>query len=280
MHLTSFYTAVVYHSGWPVASLSLARYCECSARLTSKPSISQLVFGSLLIKLAKTRLELQKLWPRFHKESNDVKISGHAATSYHSEAWEELKALLKSGNGGPSHSLTLSHSSLISAFFLSLPSSPSASLSQRRHILNPLAIGLPAVHQQKTINCFIGWSFCNVMSSALPIPGILQAYCASESVPLVKYSRRNNCYFQGFWHSLYCLVRICHAFLQFCVSGLGPFIVFKLNLLYKYLTSYFWFCNRPSVISAGMCLAGIKIIGVFIKMSVLPYVEKLPVSVV
>lgn len=119
MHLTSFYTAVVYHSGWPVASLSLARYCECSARLTSKPSISQLVFGSLLIKLAKTRLELQKLWPRFHKESNDVKISGHAATSYHSEAWEELKALLKSGNGGPSHSLTLSLLTNFSLFSLS-----------------------------------------------------------------------------------------------------------------------------------------------------------------
>lgn len=127
MHLTSFYTAVVYHSGWPVASLSLARYCECSARLTSKPSISQLVFGSLLIKLAKTRLELQKLWPRFHKESNDVKISGHAATSYHSETWEELKALLKSGNGGATinqRSLTLSHSWLISAFSLFLPLSP------------------------------------------------------------------------------------------------------------------------------------------------------------
>lgn len=65
--------------------------------------------------------------------------------------------------------------SLLTNFSLSPTLSPSDSLSQRRHILNPLAIGLPAVHQQKTINCFIGWSFCKVMSSALRIPGILLA---------------------------------------------------------------------------------------------------------
>lgn len=93
--------------------------------------MSQPVFGSLLVKLAQSRLELQKLWLQFHKESNDVKISGHTAASYHSEAREELRALPKSGDGGViinQKSLTLSHSSLISAFLrLSVPLTLSAS---------------------------------------------------------------------------------------------------------------------------------------------------------
>lgn len=100
------------------------RYCECFARPTSKASISQLAFGSSLIRLAQTEHELQKLWPRFHKESNDVKISGHIATSHHFEAREELKALLKFGDGGViinQNSLTLSHSSLTSASLSSPP---------------------------------------------------------------------------------------------------------------------------------------------------------------
>lgn len=41
---------------------------ECFARPTSKASISQLVFGPPLITLAQAELELQKPWPRFHKE--------------------------------------------------------------------------------------------------------------------------------------------------------------------------------------------------------------------
>lgn len=115
----------------------------------------------------------------FHKESNDVNIS---ATSHWFKAWDELKALLKFGHIGTiinQNSLNLSHSWLLLLF---LHSSLSASLGQRRHILNPLAIGLPAVHQQKPINCFIGWSFCKVMSSALPVPSIPLAYCVFKGV--------------------------------------------------------------------------------------------------
>lgn len=70
----------------------------------------------------------------------------------------ELKAVLKSGDGGViinQNSLTLSHSSLTSASFSLLQSLGPLS-ARDGHILKPLAIGLPAVHQQKTINCFIG----------------------------------------------------------------------------------------------------------------------------
>lgn len=139
-------------------------------------------------------LELQKLWPRFHKESNDVKISGRTTTSHHSEAKSSAEIWRRRCDHKSEfpHTLSLLAYLCPSLLCFSLP----ASLGQRRHILNPLVIGLPAVHQQKTINCFIGWSSCKVMSSALPIPGIPLAHCVCESVSLVKYFRKIHRYFQ------------------------------------------------------------------------------------
>lgn len=125
---------VAYGFGISLCSERVRRYCERLARPTSKASISQLAFGSPLITLAPAELELQKLWPRSHKESNDVKISGHSATSHHVEPWEQLKALLKFGAGGVvinQNSLALSHS--LQCLLLPLPLS----------LLQPLGLSRP-----------------------------------------------------------------------------------------------------------------------------------------
>lgn len=159
------------------------------------------MFGSELIRLAHTDPELQKLWPPLHKESNDVKVWGLRRAKISAEVWRRRC----------DHKSEFPHTLLLltSLQLLFLPSSVSASLGQRRHILNPLAISLPAVHQQKTINCFIGWSFSKAMSSALPIPGIPPVY-------YVCVQKRASCQRRTWWFPILllrsrCPTCICHA---------------------------------------------------------------------
>lgn len=199
-----FYTVGVSHSGWPIASVSLSiSNKSCFARLTSKASISQLVFGSPLIRLAQAELELQKLWPRFSQRKqwcqvfwtrcNITPLWGLRRAKSPAENLETEGVIINQ------NSLTLPHSSLTPA-----------SLSPHQ----PLGLSRPETAHFKAISdrpasCtsaenhklfywmkFLQSDELSVTDSRYTTSLLCVWKCASCQI----FQKKNEDYFQGFWH--------------------------------------------------------------------------------